>query len=311
MGQMLKVCFIGNGGHAKRIQKILSVLNVDYRMVDFDRTAKLSDQKGVISCDVVFITSPNHTHAQYLSALSEQFNGYIYCEKPPINRPEDLEVFNAVDFSRCFFGFNLRYSGIHEILSDAKKEFALGKLLNTHIYHSYPFATKPQYSVSWKSDVAKSPYGVVENVGIHYIDMSVTLSGNIKTLCKSTRNLIGSGSAVDTASIFCEHENGATSNIFVSYATSFREGMYLTFTNGDIEFEGDEVKVYHPRESLNDLGLAVRPPVALVKKLFGGSLHKDSMQNCIREFMNVVLNEGGFSPDLARRSKLVVSAMLN
>jgi hypothetical protein len=109
MVQSLKVCFIGNGGHAKRIQKILFGLVVSYRIIDFDKGTRLSDQIDVVNCHVIFITSPNDTHAQYLAELSKHFNGYIYCEKPPINRSEDMKVLDVIDFSKCFFGFNLRY----------------------------------------------------------------------------------------------------------------------------------------------------------------------------------------------------------
>jgi len=309
--QPLKVCFIGNGIHAKRIQKILLDLGIGYHMVDFDRGARLLDQINVVNCHVIFITSPNDTHAQYLAELSKHFKGYIYCEKPPINRSEDLKILNIIDFSRCFFGFNLRYSGIHEFLSITKNQFRLGKLLNTHIHHSYPFATKPEYSNSWKSDAVRSPCGVLENLGVHYIDLSVTLSGDIKNICKSTTNLMGSGSAVDTAAIFCEHENNSTSHIFVSYAASFREGMYLTFEKGDIGCDGDVLKVYYPRESFDKRGLSFRPPAVLTKKIGGGALHGDSMQNCIQEFVKVVLNKGKFHPDLGERSKAVVKAMFN
>lgn len=311
MEQLLKVCFIGNGSHAKRIQKTLLGLGVDYLMVDFDRGARLSDQIDVVNCHVIFITSPNDTHAQYLAELSKCFNGYIYCEKPPINRSEDLKILDVIDFSRCFFGFNLRYSGVHDFLSIIKSQFPLGKLLNTHIHHSYPFATKPEYSNSWKSDAVRSPCGVLENLGVHYIDLSVTLSGDIKNIYKSATNLIGSGSAADTAAIFCEHENDSTSHIFVSYAASFREGMYLTFEKGDIGYDGDVLKVYYPRESFDERGLSFCPPAVLTKKISGGALHSDSMQNCIQEFVKVVLNKGEFNPDLGKRSKDVVKAMLN
>jgi predicted dehydrogenase len=309
--QQLKICFIGNGSHAKRIQEVLSCLSVNYRVVDFERAARLSGQIDVINCHVIFITSPNDTHAQYLSELSEHFNGYIYCEKPPINRLEDLKIFDAVDFERCFFGFNLRYSGIHGFLSDVKKQFPLGRLLNTHIHRSYPFAIKPEYQDSWKSDKTRSPHGVLENLGVHYVDLSMMFSGNIKDIRKRKINLLGSGSAVDTATIFCEHENGSTSHIFVSYATSFREEMYLTFEKGDISYDGDVSQVYYPRDSFDSRGLSIRPPVVLAKTLNSEALYDESMRNCIKEFVEVVLNKGGFNPDLALRSRSAVLAILN
>ena len=40
------------------------------------------------------------------------YDGYVYCEKPPINKVEDLEIFDLINPSKFFFGFNYRFSEI-------------------------------------------------------------------------------------------------------------------------------------------------------------------------------------------------------
>jgi len=37
-----------------------------------------------LNSDIIFITSPNSTHANYLNKLSKSYKGYVFCEKPPI-----------------------------------------------------------------------------------------------------------------------------------------------------------------------------------------------------------------------------------
>jgi predicted dehydrogenase len=183
----------------------------------------LSEQDDVLRSHAIFITSPNDTHAQYLSILGDHYDGYIYCEKPPINQTEDIGIFDSIDSKRCFFGFNLRYSEIHEYLSVSKNKYKLGGLIYTHIHQSYPFAMKPEYQDSWKSKRTRSPYGVIENLGIHHIDMAISFSGEIVNIYKSKSNIAKKSETPDSAFIFCEHANSSVSNIFVSYATSFRE----------------------------------------------------------------------------------------
>ena len=63
--------------------------------------------------DIFFITSPNTTHFKYLHNLSEK---YIFCEKPPVSKLEDLNKLRKMNTGKIYFNFNLRFSKIVEIL---------------------------------------------------------------------------------------------------------------------------------------------------------------------------------------------------
>ena len=103
----LTVCFIGNGNHAKRIKKALDSLKVKYSIVKHNRSINLKQQSDVISSDVIFITSPNDTHWHYLNRLSKYYKGYVYCEKPPVNRFEELEVLDRIDSTKGYIKGNV------------------------------------------------------------------------------------------------------------------------------------------------------------------------------------------------------------
>ena len=307
---LLDVCFIGNGSHANRIKNVFSNIKIDFNFIEHDRTLDIDQQPDLLNSDIIFITSPNHTHISYLRKLSKIYEGYVYCEKPPINKFEDLEIFDLINPSKFFFGFNYRYSDIQEFILQTKEKYDIGKLVNINMHMSYPFSIKENYKHSWKSDINKSPIGVIENLGIHYIDLSVTFLGAIKQVLLNSTNINRSGTADDTASISLLHKNSSTSQIFVSYATLARENMYFAFERGDINFNGSELNAYYPRETFNNEGLSICPPVVLSKSISGELLASRSLLNCINYFINIVSRNDSFNHDLLYNSRISTFAML-
>jgi predicted dehydrogenase len=246
----------------------------------------------------------------YLNQLSKIFKGYVYCDKPPINKYEDLKIFESINPSRFFFGFNHRYSEIQKFIIQTKENYNLGKLVNINMHISYPFSVKENYKYSWKSDIEKSPNGVMENLGIHYLDLSVTFLGAVKEVFLNSSNLNKTGTADDTASISLHHENGSTSHTFVSYATLARENMYFSFERGDINYDGVEFNAYYPRETFNQEGLSICPPVVLSKTIDSDLLYSRSLKNCINYFINIVIKNDFFDHDLFNNSRISTLAML-
>ena len=86
----MTIGIIGNGGHSKRIQKILKKKKLRFfiykpkkpkyfNKTDFDQLKK---------CKTIFIVSPNNTHFKYINELHK--GRYIFCEKPPVVTKKDL-----------------------------------------------------------------------------------------------------------------------------------------------------------------------------------------------------------------------------
>jgi len=306
----LEVCFIGNGSHASRIKKIISNIDHNFKIVSHDRTLSLDQQPHVLNSDIIFITSPNNTHSDYIKSLSKGYKGYVYCEKPPINKVSDLEIFDIINPAKFFFGFNYRYSEIQKFILQVKDKYDFGELININVHMSYPFSVKKHYKGSWKSDIKKSPSGVIENLGIHYLDLSVTLLGAVKGVFLNLTNINKTGTAGDTASVSLLHSNGSSSQTFISYATLAREDMYFSFERGDINYNGVEFNAYYPRETFNQEGLSITPPVVLSKSINTESFHSDSLKNCVNFFINIVLRNESFDHNLFINSKISTMAML-
>lgn len=307
---VLGICFIGNGSHAKRIKKIISNTGHNFNLIEHDRNLDLDCQPDVLNSDIIFITSPNNTHIDYIKPLTMIYDGYVYCEKPPINKVEDLEIFDLINPSKFFFGFNYRFSEIQKFILQTKEKHDLGKLININVHMSYPYSVKEHYKYSWKSDIEKSPRGVIENLGIHYLDLSVTLLGAVKEVFLNSTNINKTGTADDTASVSLLHENGSTSQTFVSYASLARENMYFSFERGDINYDGIEFNAYYPRETFNQEGLSICPPVVFSKRIDSELFHSRSLKNCIDYFISIVLSNDFLDHDLFNNARISTLAML-
>ena len=79
---------IGYGTHANRIISILeNFSNIKITKI-FHPTKIVLENIGtnrfedLYDCDCVFIVSPDNTHFQFILKLLQNYNGYIFCEKP-------------------------------------------------------------------------------------------------------------------------------------------------------------------------------------------------------------------------------------
>lgn len=306
----LRLCFIGNGGHAKRIQDVLNELKVSYSVIEHDRSRDLSLQYEVLNSHAIFITSPNDTHFNYLNKLSKHYKGYVYCEKPPINNILDTAVFDLIDANKYFFGFSYRYSKIYNFLLNIGNTYKLGRAVNFNFHISYPFSIKKAYKASWKSDVMKSPFGIIENLSIHYLDFSIMHLGDILKSASYSRNINQCGSVYDTTTIFCLHSNGATSQIFTSYSTSARESMYFSFENGDITYDGEVLSVFYPRNTFDDNNMSIIPPKVYQEKIDSEVMYWQSLCECVSDFISTVLINDTFDNDLVKYAKISTLSML-
>ena len=134
--------------------------------------------------------------------------------------------------------------------------------------------------------------------------------GAVKEVFLNSTNINKTGTAEDTASVSLLHENGYTSQTFVSYATPARENMYFSFERGDINYNGIKFNAYYPRETFNQEGLSIRPPVVLSKNIDSESLHSKSLKNCIDYFIKIALSNDCFDHDLLKNARISTLAML-
>ena len=86
----MRIGIIGDGGHSKRIQKILIKKKLNF-FIYKPKKPNYFEKKNfdqLKKCNVIFIISPNNTHFFYIKRLYRA--RYIFCEKPPVNNKKGL-----------------------------------------------------------------------------------------------------------------------------------------------------------------------------------------------------------------------------
>ena len=86
----MRIGIIGDGGHSKRIQKILIKKKLSFFIYKPSKPNYIDSKKfnKLKKCKVIFIISPNNSHYAYIKELNK--GRYIFCEKPPVNSKKDL-----------------------------------------------------------------------------------------------------------------------------------------------------------------------------------------------------------------------------
>jgi len=217
------------------------------------------DVEALRACDAVLVLSPNDTHAGYLAALADGYRGYVFCEKPPVARPEEIQLLERLDPARTFFDFNLRFSRFAELASDAR----LGKVVSADATVTHGLAFRPHYPGSWRADPSKHGRGLFESVAVHFVDLFAWLAGPVARVTHVASSVAGTGGAPDTCRVLLEHAGGATSSILASYAAPAATRLALLGTEGALVQERGRVTLGAPRDTFDARGRFAEPPVVL------------------------------------------------
>ncbi len=254
----MKIGIIGNGGHSKRIQKILSKKNLNYFIYKpkkpnyFDKI----NYNILKKCDVIFIISPNNTHYNYIKKLYK--NRYIFCEKPPVVTKEELFNLKKIKTKKIYFNFNFRFLKISQILKNRNK-YNLGKLVYANLASSHGLAQKKVYKNNWRSNRKKSPKGVYEIVSIHYIDLVNYLFKVSKIAKPVLLNSSKSGTSFDTSLVEIKLQNEGMINVFSTYDSSYCKNLFFLFQNGIVEQKDNRIQIKGPTLNLDNKGFFKSP----------------------------------------------------
>ena len=281
----MKIGIIGNGGHSKRIQKILTKKKLNFFIYKPKKTNYFDKINFDLlkKCDVIFIISPNNTHYDYIKKLYR--NRYIFCEKPPVTSKEELIKLKKIKLDKIYFNFNFRFLKISQILKDRKK-FKLGKLVYANLASSHGLAQKKGYKNNWRSSIQKSPKGVYEIVSIHYIDLVNYLFKVSKIEKPKLFNSSKNASSFDSSLVEIKIQNEGLINIFSTYDSSYSKNLFFLFQNGIVEQRNGEIKIKGPTLNLDSKGFFKSPETI---KSFHINENKD-FNNSLIESINFFLN---------------------
>jgi predicted dehydrogenase len=304
----MKIGIIGNGGHSKRIQKILKKKKLDFfiykpKQPKYFETEKFNQLK---KCNVIFIISPNNTHYFYIKKLYK--GRFIFCEKPPVNNKNQLFKLKKIDSKKIYYNYNFRFSKITEFINNRDK-YKLGKLVYANLSLSHGLAQKNIYKNNWRSNIKKCPKGVYEIVSIHYIDLINYLFNVSKIEKPKLINLSKIGNGYDTSLVEIKLKNEGLVNIFSTYNSSFNKNLCFLFENGILEQRNNLITIKGPTLNLDKQGFFKPPKTIKTIKISEDKDYLNSLNMSVSFFLNHARNKNKFnkkSTEISLKSNSII-----
>lgn len=312
----LKAAIIGKSGHAGKIISIIKELDgVDLKWVyypknDDQSTLPITSDFGkIFECDAVIIASPTHTHFGYLERLKD-YSGYVLVEKPAVStRAETKELMGySDDFKkRLKVNYNFEYSKLRQLLYNLIQSPEFGTPTSFNVYTSHGLAFLDKYKDSWRS-LTDHSFGVLELVGVHFMNLALSLFGDIKDLqvdfdwkVEKKENL-----SPDTATVKAIMQDKTVVNLYHSYAGPCLNKLIMIGTNGYVEYDGKEVKFYSPRETYDENGLFTQPPLKESRTWPEKMIWQESLKESLIDFFKTVKNKEEFSINILNKNLMAM-----
>jgi len=294
-----KIGFIGYRNHAKKLldivedKKDFEVSQIYHPTKNLDDSRSTNNLKDLYECDGIVIASPNTTHFEYLKDIIENSNCLIYCEKPPVTSLEGidyLEGLSSEQKKRIFFGFNLRFTKLNDLLKEHSRSEKLGEIIQINIIISQGLAFKEKYLADWRSDGKNNLHNMIENNSIHWIDLMIFNFGKTTNANYLPRLISNNGTSFDTNSVNLQFESGIVASIFTSYATPLVENITIVGTNGFIVIKDGKMEISYPRDTFDENGLFTNPKNKEEFVYHFRDDAKNSLKNSINYFLHHLRN---------------------
>ena len=123
----------GSGSHFVKLRGILVSIYPSIEFVLLPRdTAEWRSTLSGRTPRAVLITCPNNLHLDYCVFVRSLWpSAIIYCEKPFINNLHSLNrAIDIIKSGRLILGFNLRFSGLPQLINILCHDHSLGDLIS-------------------------------------------------------------------------------------------------------------------------------------------------------------------------------------
>lgn len=246
------------------------------------------------SCDAIIIATPNHTHFGYIEKLLDNFDGYIFCEKPPVTSLDDIDSLDRLPLTakeKIFFNFNYRFSRLNEIIKTYVKSTAVGNLVSIHFTMTHGLAFKQEYISSWRSDGTKNLHNILDTLSIHYLDLANFHFGKPSHLSYYPSLMSKNGSSYDTSNLLIQYDDGKTVSILNSYASPLINETLIIGTNGVIMIRNNQIMIHSPRDTFNEKQFFITPPIVSSQDYDTENEYVKSLENSLLYFISNIINK--------------------
>lgn len=298
----IKLGIIGYRNHASRLISLCAQIESCKIEFIYHPTKSLDDQRftnnfsDLLNCDAVIIATPNHTHFEYIKKLLENFNGYIFCEKPPVTSLNDIETLVKLPTKtkeKVFFNFNHRFSRLGKIIENIQEHMdssstQIGNIIHINFVMNHGLAFKEQYLKSWRSNGQKNLHNILDTLTIHYLDLCNFLFGNPLHVSYFPSLMSKNGSSYDTCNLSVQYVDGKTVSISNSYATPYINEIAIIGTNGVISISENQLNIRSPRDTFDEKGFFTAAPIISSQEFDTENEYDDSLKNSLSYFISKI-----------------------
>ena len=299
----LKISVIGKSGHAARIINLLhDIPDVHIQYVYYHKKTTdgsmpfTSNINDLMSSDGIIIASPTPTHAEYIDML-EGYNGYLLVEKPIVSTKEQTEQLWKIPLerkSRIKVNYNFLYSSVTRYIKEILSANQIGLPVSFDVHTCQGLAHNEKYKNTWRSNISES-FGVMELVGVHYINLAISLFGKIDhSKIDSLWKTDYKTEHPNTVFLRLKMNSDVCVNLFHSYAGPYFTRMIFIGADGYWEYDGNESRLYYPGDTFDYSGRFTTPPLVKQEKLMFPIVWKESLSNSVNAFLDVVRSSGMF-----------------
>jgi len=261
----------------------------------FDELPLTSSLEECMESDCIIISTPTGIHFEHLQLLKE-YSGYILLEKPAVNTTEQINsllLFPTDLKKRIKVNFNFQFHDLGVQLNELINSGKLGKVFAFDVHSSHGAAFRDEWKESWRVK-GGTGLGPIETTGIHYIQFSSRLFGNFKSSHVITKCLSGNASVIDTGIINIESCEGVSIRIRHSYAAPYGVKIEVWGTEGYFLFEDNRAALYYPRETLDQQGYFIKPPLQEKWNINFIKAWNESLQIAQSDFLELALSGGKY-----------------
>tara|TARA_B100001250_G_scaffold395499_1_gene400472 strand:+ start:2621 stop:3574 length:954 start_codon:yes stop_codon:yes gene_type:complete len=282
---MISAGVIGYRNHSKKIIDIArknSKIKFIYHPYKKIRLKNFTNNlEDLLKVDCVFILSPNNSHYKYLHYFNKKkYNGYIFCEKPPVLKINEVKKLKSFKLKNTYFNFNYRHSPVLKFLKHNKQ---LGRLINISIIDSKPLIYKNGFKKNWRFDTKEI---LINNNLIHFVDLvGFCFKEKISDLTLLSSKSKPDIKIFDTVQVSFKI-NKILANISVSYGSILEKKILFYYSNGKVEICNNRLKIYYPGRLKNKNGNYIEPKLLKTQKI--NDLSKYSLRKSVEYFLKKV-----------------------
>lgn len=302
----VKLGIIGYRNHAIRLISLCAEIESCNIKLIYHPTKSIEDQRStnnfsdLLNCDAVIIASPNHTHFEYVKKLLENFNGYIFCEKPPVTSLNDIDWLKKLPTKtkeKVFFNFNYRFSRLEETIKNFSSSHQIGNIVSIHFVMNHGLAFKEKYFKSWRSDGEKNLHNILDTLTIHYLDLANFVFGNPSRVSYFPSLMSKNGSSYDTCNLLMQYADGKTVSILNSYSSPYINETMIIGTNGVVSIRDNLLSIRSPRDTFDEKGFFTIAPIIFSQKFDIKNEYDKSLKNSLSYFISNVEKKKPMSLD--------------